>query len=125
MKGVTSDMAARLVYNSCREKFPKTSEVCTDFALTSDQMNHLKGKGQFSSNGSSFFVDLYNGDPDVSVTRLQINIKDLITQESRIYQESPSPIKPLSQGNVSFSASVTNTENGKWSWNILSARGCK
>lgn len=123
MKGVTSDLAARAIYRSCLEKFPKTAEVCTDFALTSDQMNHLKGTAHFSYG--SFFVDLYNGNPDVSLTNIQITIKDLVTQESRVYQESPSPIKPLAQYSLNFFASVANTENGQWSWSVLSARGCK
>jgi hypothetical protein len=88
MKGVTSNLAVGTIISACKKKFPTVETACKDFDLNPTQLNNLKGTGRFS--GDSFYVDVYNGNSDIAIGEIKINIKDLTTQEIRLYQASPS-----------------------------------
>ena len=124
MKGVTSDLAARAIMRSCREKFPaeKREERATR-ELSNLELNKLTGRGGQSSFVDYFRGDIYNGNANVTVTQVLISVTTLIGGKlvSQTYLNDVD-IKPLKTADLFFKI-VAGDKNAPYSWAIVGARG--
>ena len=123
MKGVNSDLAARAIAKSCREKFPK--KKIQDSELPVAALSRLTGHGGMGYSG--FSGNIYNGNSDWSVTQVTIMLvakgKEKSAEEflnAKEYNVDVS-VAPLTSSSLFFSADGPTSE--EYSWNIVKARG--
>lgn len=124
MKGVTSDMAARAVVQSCRNKFPKKSP--TDAEIPADVVSQLDGRADMTNYGY-FKGRIYNGSKDWTVT--QVTIVLVAKAKDKISVENPRPreynvdvtVPPLTDNEFFFSAE--SERSMEFDWSIARARG--
>ena len=126
MKGVTSDLAARLVRRSCRAKFPRKERQSVE--LSSSVLDKIDGKAGIGQYGD-FEGNIFNGNTNWTITSLTIRIVDNTTKNYRDYKTSvtqagyvSSPLPPLSKG--SFKIKPYDLPKDR-SWSILNGRGYK
>ena len=74
--GVQGDVAAGLIAQACRDKFPIGAN---DKQLSSSQKANLTGRG--GPVGGSWSGSLYNGNQDVTVTEVEIRVTTTIGGE--------------------------------------------
>ena len=125
MKGVNSDMAARSIVRSCREKFPE--QKLDDSPLPSNVLSQLTGHAGMGDFGY-FSGSIYNGSRDWTVTQVTVS---LIPQEkgkeavdlfaAKEYNTSVA-VAPLTSSSFSFAVDGPKQE---YFWNIVGARGHK
>jgi hypothetical protein len=118
MKGVTSDVAARVIRNSCREKFPV--KIQNDEEIPESAAQKLAGKGNATSYGW-FEGTIYNGNSEWTLTALEIRISDNKTGVFRDYKTQVD-ISPIETGKFSFKVFEIPEDR---SWGILRAYGHK
>ncbi len=123
MKGVTSDDAARLIMASCLAKFPpkpKTEEPAEPLGLF--ELVGLTGRAGISY-GDTYRGNLYNGNPNVTVSEVEITVtaKHTSGETTRKYRV-PVTIPPLSAKDFSFDI-VVGEEGSDYSWSISGAKG--
>ena len=123
IKGVTSDVAARLVALSCREKFPeKPKEQKKTRELSSEELEQVTGRAG-DSIGNYFHGNLYNGNTDVTITQVSFNITTRLSGQevSRTYIAD---INISSQKTADFTLSIVKSDKGAdYSWSLVAARG--
>jgi hypothetical protein len=74
MKGVTSDLAARAIIKSCRERFPeKKKQLPPSKSLSIDQLMNFTGRAGLSF-GNYYSGNLYNGNSDVTITEIKVYV---------------------------------------------------
>src|SRR3989344_762952 len=69
MKGVTSDLAARAIMRSCRDKFPEPKT--NDSEVPANVVGQLDGRAGMTNYGW-FTGTIYNGDKEWTITQLPI-----------------------------------------------------
>lgn len=138
MKGVQSDVAAKLVYQSCLKKFPppkaKEPEKTT---MPSEAQEKLTGRAGMGPYGY-FSGNIYNGNSDWTVTELIINIneKDWMNKTINYIKDNNNKPKPRMDKykievvippytNNDFSISVDWPRDKPNEWNIYKALGYK
>lgn len=124
MKGVTSDLAARAIISSCRNKFPTTPSV--DSELPSSVISQLGGQARMTDYGY-FKGTIYNGSGEWTITQLTI----VMTPKGKATAgDSSSHLKrykvnvsvpPLSESEFSVLAETGSTN--EFNWHIAEARG--
>jgi len=126
MKGVTSDLAAKLVRRSCIEKFPKKERHTIE--LSDQILKKIDGKAGIRQYGD-FEGQIFNGNENWTITSLTIRIVDNTTRNHRDYKTAvtqagyvSSPLPPLSKG--SFKIKPYDIPEDR-SWFILNGRGYK
>lgn len=115
MKGVTSDMAAKAIYKSCRDKFPE--KIPDSVKLTEDQIKKITG--HISGDSNYLSGNIYNGNDNIKLTQLSIKIvpdydnaikrikkmssaeKDKYKETLQIYNDNVD-IDPLTSSNISL-----------------------
>ena len=123
MRGVNSDLAARAIAKSCREKFPKKKPQ--DFELPVSALRRLTGHGGMGYSG--FSGNIYNGNSDWSVTQVTIMLmakgkeKDAEAFLNAKEYSVDVSVSPLTSSSFIFSADGPTSE--EYSWNIVKARG--
>lgn len=123
MKGTTSDLAAKAIHRSCRNKFPLPAPK--QINLNSAELSKITGTAQVS--GKYVNLNIYNGS-SLYVNKIYIRITDKSTKKYQDYVATQTsrlgsfPVSPLSTGKFSFSV-LTIPKN--WSWTIVSAAGMK
>lgn len=122
MQGVTSDVAARAIMQSCRRQFPP--EQVDSRELTRDELAQVTGRGRRSilrTLGTMFMGDIYNGNANLTITELTISITIRVDDEdvTRRYTR-PVTIRPQSTAQVSTSIL---DEEGLFTWYIAGAKG--
>ena len=137
MKGVQSDVAAKLVYQSCLKKFPpKKAKVPEKTKLPIEALEKLTGHAGLKSSGY-FSGNIYNGNSDWTVTELIIDIreKDSIKKSINNYLDNNKPkpridkykiekvIPPYT--NEDFLISVDWPKDKPNEWDISEALGYK
>jgi hypothetical protein len=122
MKGVNSDMAARAIVKSCRDKFPERKPQ--DSELPPEALRQLTGHGGMGYG--SFSGNIYNGNEDWTVTQVTIMLlpkgkeKDADAfLDAKEYNEDVT-VAPLTSSDFYFSVDGPKQE---YSWNIVRARG--
>lgn len=83
MKGVTSNVAARVIYKSCRAKYPEHPEAHPDdMVLPLKSIENITGRAGIDSDGS-FSGNFYNGNDEFTVTQVTIGL----TKEINIFDK--------------------------------------
>lgn len=127
MKGVTSDVAAKMIRQSCQKKFPKKTPEDNSVELPSSVIEKIKGNAKMT--GGYYEGTIFNGDNEWHITSLTVRIVDNKTKQYRDYKtrvgqvlEVYSPIPPLTSGEFNFKPFEIPADR---SWYILDGRGYK
>lgn len=127
MKGVTSDVAAKMIRQSCQKKFPKKTPEDNSVELPSSVIEKIKGNATMTGYGY-YEGNIFNGDNEWHITRLTIRVVDNKTQQYRDYETSVNQglytysLPPLTSGEFSFKPFEIPADR---SWYILDGRGYK
>lgn len=135
MKGVQSDVAAQLVHRSCLKKFPlKKSKSQISQKIPLESKEHITGRASITSYGY-FSGNIYNGNPDWTITELIINLTEKGWLEKRILAKEEMPLPRQNKyrieinvppyTNKAFSISVDWPKGEPYEWNIYEAQGHK
>ncbi len=143
MRGVSSDVAARAIIESCRNLYPKgqpadatdatpvpapapvaaPAPVDTSAArsLTSDELARLSYKAKVF--GSTYRVTVANDNPGLTLTEVTIAVwDDGDPVASRKEYSEVAQIEPQTSDEVKYEVHYRGEETG-WKWAIVSARG--
>ena len=126
MKGVKSDLAAKSIIRSCRNKFSDRSKgKVKSRSLSYTEMSQLTGRASFSefSYGGNFSGKIYNGNANVTISEITIQITMTRNGKKimRLYRDDVN-IEPQTTGYFSFEA-LDGDKDEDYSWAINSAIG--
>lgn len=141
MKGITSDVAARAVLQSCRKQFPEpTSSISplppdalravTGRAGLRDGMAHVRdafGKMGAKSYINEFGGDIYNGTPDWTLKSVDVVVEwtDQGKNQQRTFR-AVVDIPPLTEKPFEVEANVGSADEIKQTnWHISGAQGVR
>jgi len=148
MKGVSSDIAARAIIDSCRNLFPASpgeaaapapppapvpepaplaapAQLDTTDAreLTAEEFARLSSKSRVF--GDSYRVTIENRNPDLTLTEVTIAVWDSNDPATPRSEHSQSVrIGPQESAEVKYIVRYRGDETG-WSWGVVGARGVK
>lgn len=124
MAGVTSDVAARAIIMSCREKFPEREQVAPNVReLTLGEIEKITGQAGPDIVANTFRGNLYNGNSDVTVSEITINVT-VTTGENRVPRSYTQKVTILPLATAFFSLRIILGKLGSnYSWHIIGARG--
>jgi hypothetical protein len=130
MKGITSDVAARAIKQSCREKFPEEKQESKE--LPESAVQKLEGSARMDTRGD-YICTIFNGNNDWAITSLEVRItdektsafKDYKVDKTSVYTEINGKVfnytlGPLARGDFSFKPFQFPKEH---TWVILKAYG--
>ncbi len=124
MKGVTSDLAARAIISSCRNKFPVKSSA--DSELPPSVIRQLGGQAAMTDYGY-FKGSIYNGNGEWTITQFTIVLTPKTNTASgnsssllKRYKVDVS-VPPLSESG--FSVLAETGIPSEFNWHISEARG--
>ncbi len=122
MKGVTSDAAARAIYQSCQQKFPQKKVKQNTRNLSADELVNIAGRGGLSQD--YFSGQLLNQNRNTTITQITISITSVIGKKTvtNFYNEDVE-IKPNSTGSVFFRIIMSDSKEDKFEWRITEAKG--
>ncbi len=125
MKGVNSDMAAKAIIFSCRNKFPGRKAEASQ--LPPEALRQLTGHASMGDFGY-FYGNIYNGNRDWTVTQVTIRLIPKGKEkgaaaflDAKEYNKDVS-VPPLTSSSFLFTVDGPKQE---YSWNIVGARGHK
>lgn len=119
--GATSDGAANLIRQACRDKFPGTGAGSTETQLTDAELAKLDLRLEFSRHFYS--GKAYNGNTDVTVSSITIAVTEGSgeTVTSREYRQRVN-IRPLSVQDLGIAVLVEDDDADR-SWKLTAATG--
>ena len=142
MKGVSSDVAASAIIESCRNLFPapQSDEVAppapepapaepapaaieTSDAreLTADELDRLGAKAKVF--GDTYRVTVTNGNPDLTLTEVTIAVwDDTDPAYARLEHGEAARIGPQASAEIRYTVRYRGDESG-WRWAVIGARG--
>ncbi|QWD31214.1 hypothetical protein G6681_05585 [Polynucleobacter paneuropaeus] len=122
MKGVTSDVAARTIYQSCRQKFPEKQVKRNTKALEPWELSSLEGRGK--DLGDYFSADILNTNKGITVTQITISVtRKSGGKEFTNFYDKDVDIAPNTTSNV-FIKILDGDAGSKFiKWNISAAKG--
>ena len=123
MKGVVGDVAARLIRQSCAQKFPaKAKPSVPSRDLSQDKIAQITGRAALSY-GDAYAGNLYNGNASVTLTQVTIAISSVISgmYVTKNYSIDVT-IPPLTARDFSISI-VVGDYRAEYGWSIISAKG--
>lgn len=141
MKGVNSDVAAKLVAQACRKKFPVNKNSNNVVKLSDDVLSKIDGHARFNSLirakalneewtpglNEDISGDIHNNNEDWYISSLVIRIMDKDSDKYKDYNvavkgNDGGAVPPLSKGGFYFNVySVTKN----WAWDIVGGSGYK
>lgn len=125
MKGVTSDVVAKEIIRSCRNKFPEKKP--NDTEVSENVVRQLQGRGGISY-GTLFKGRIYNGSSEWTITQLTVMLVPKPKDKSSVSEHSPKEynvdvdVPPLTVGEFMFSVYYDDVAS-KYDWGITKARG--
>jgi len=123
MKGVTSDIAARSIYQSCRQKFPEKQVKNNAKNLSTSELSMLTGRGGPAQVGNYFSVDLLNGNNELTVSAVTLAVTTKISGKVVTnYYDADVTIGPKKTGNI-FVKYIAGDDGAKYEWGISAAKG--
>lgn|SRR5574337_1024859 len=127
MKGVTNEIAAKAIIQSCRKQFPSDKQyIKKSRQLSPYETIKLSGSaGPMASPlfGGNYEAIIYNGNDAITVTKIEVAIQTSIYGKTSIYRYSANTtINPLQTASVIFSI-LKGDMNAEYSWQILTAYG--
>lgn len=123
MRGVQGDVGARLIWDSCRKKFPKDGQSRTKAReLKPGEITAITGRAALGY-GKSFAGNLYNGNKDLTVTQIefQVNTKEGGKDVTRLYTFDLT-IPAQSAKDFSFEI-IVGDQGSEYAWRIMNAKG--
>lgn len=123
MKGVTSNLAAKLIRKSCKDKFPpKAKKKPRTSALSYDELSKLTGRAGLSY-GNYYSGTIYNGNKDITIAEISFRVTTTIggVKTSRIYTDDVN-ISPQTTADIGFNI-VKGDKDADYSWGITGANG--
>ncbi len=134
LRGVSSDVAARAIIESCRNLFPETQGAAAPPAappapldttaargLTADELARLGVKGRMF--GSTYNVIVENHNPGLTLTEVTIAVwDDADATASRKEYSEAAQIPPRTSGKVKYTVHYRGSETD-WRWGVVGARG--
>ena len=123
MEGVTSDDAAQMIYESCREKFPEEKKVIGgERYLTPQELGKLTGRAGLSF-GNRYSGSIYNGNESIVLSSVTIGVTGKL-DEAKTAREYTAKIKVPPLTTRDFSVDIVVGDQGtEYSWSITRARG--
>lgn len=141
MKGVSSDVAARAIIESCRGLFPDSrgaaappAEAAAPLdpepldtsgarALAPGELGRLRSKAKVF--GSTYRITIENGNPDLTLTEVTIAVwDDGDPAAGRKEYSQAVQIAPQASAEVKYTVHYRGDETG-WKWGVVAARGMK
>ena len=143
MRGVSSDVAARAIIDSCRNLYPESQresapqalpapmpasaaappplDTTGARALTADELARLGAKAKVF--GASYRVTVNNGNPNLTLTEVTIAVWD-DTDLGATREEFSEAVRiaPQTSAMVKYTVQYRGDETG-WNWGIVAARG--
>ena len=123
LRGVTTNVVATQIQESCREKFPEKviPQVATR-NLQPPELAVVTGRAGLSS-GKRYGGTLYNGNSGLTVTQVQIQVgtKEGGKDVARAYTASIT-IPPLTVKDFAFDI-IVGDQGTEYSWGVIGARG--
>lgn len=138
MKGVSSDVAAHAIIESCRNLFPEAEseampqaapepaataplDTASERSLAADELARLSAKAK--AFGSSYRVTVANGNPDLTLTEVTIAVWDEsdLGATRKEYSEAVR-IAPQTSAMVKYTVHYRGDDTG-WRWAVVAARG--
>jgi len=125
MEGVKSDHGAKLIQESCYEKYNKIEIPEGVRKLSQNEQLKVTGRAGVGYSHDYYSGSIYNGNESITITEVKIRItsKSNGSESSRDYIDSVS-VSPLSTGKFGFSFMVGD-KGSEYSWYIVSAKGYK
>ena len=124
MKGVTSDIAAKAIGDSCYTKFPEIINCKTVEVINPRDLYKITGTAEVGSY-AYFQARLYNG-LDKAIAEITFTIsgeKINPPQQYKLYPSPPNPLQPKSAGN--FGTSIQSVPGKNFKWDITSVKVCE
>ena len=129
MRGVSSDVAASAIIESCRNLFPQTEQEAAPSgtaaarSLTADELGRLKARAKVF--GSTYRVTIENGNPNLTLTEVTIAVWDDsdLGATRQEYSEAVQ-IEPLASAMVKYTVHYRGDETG-WNWKVVAASGAE
>ena len=129
MRGVSSDVAAGAIIESCRNLFPQTEQEAAPSGtaaarnLTADELGRLKARAKVF--GSTYRVTIENGNPNLTLTEVTIAVWDDsdLGATRQEYSEAVQ-IEPLASAMVKYTVHYRGDETG-WNWKVVAASGAE
>ncbi|HKQ34473.1 MAG TPA: hypothetical protein VJT11_04120 [Nitrospiraceae bacterium] len=132
MKGVSSEVAARAIMQSCRERFSgRVKNKPASRPLSDEELRKLTGRAELEeanhSKAINFKAKIYNGNQNLTISEITLSITTTQKGEKAIRQyaadmQYSSDIPPLKTGSISAEI-ITGDKNTEYSWDIIGARG--
>ena len=127
MEGVKSDLAAKLIMNSCLEKFPPKSKPevsCKEHKLQPAEVSKIQGSASIGDYGPMFMGKLYNPFTNKVIKSVTVRVRgDNIVKQGQIYKIKPAygKISPQSSGEVNTRIQIKPTN---FTWSLVSVSAC-
>lgn len=124
IEGATSDVAAAQVAAACRAKFPQRfNQASTSRPLTQSEQAAITGRADYSPPSTRFSGNLYNGNRDVSVNTVFVNLHTTTAgkEEVRTYAIRIN-IPPLSASGFTVEV-ISGDANTGFNWGVVGASG--
>ena len=145
MKGVSSDVAARAIIESCRNLFPEAQAAPAEPAaaavlaapapaaapaaietsnarpLTAEELGRINAKAKVF--GDSYRVTVHNDNPGLTLTEVTIGVwDDTDPAYARLEQSEVAQIGPQASLELRYTVRYRGDESG-WRWAVVAARG--
>ena len=141
LRGVSSDVAARAIIDSCQNLYPESKresepqalpapataaappplDTAAARALTADELARLGAKAKVF--GASYRVTVDNGNPNLTLTEVTIAVwDDTDLGATREEYSEAVQIGPQTSAMVKYTVHYQGVETG-WNWGVVAARG--
>ena len=139
LRGVSSDVAARAIIDSCQKLYPEPEresvpqalpapatappplDTAAARALTADELARLGAKAKVF--GASYRVTVNNGNPNLTLTEVTIAVwDDTDLGATREEYSEVVQIAPQTSAMVKYTVHYRGDETG-WNWGVVAARG--
>ena len=127
MKGVTNDVAAAAIRQSCRQKFPDDKPKQSFFPhfsrnLSQDDIAQISGRAGLSYS-NKYSGNFYNGNSNVTLTQVTISISTLSNgiNDTRTYSVDVN-IPPLKAKDFTIDI-IIGDAGAEYKWGIIEAKG--
>jgi hypothetical protein len=127
MKGVTSDLAARAIIGSCRERFPdKGKKNPASRPLKGEELSKLAGRAGLAYS-NVYEGEIYNGNSNLTISEVTVAIISTengkeVSRNYVVNLQYGSRIPPLTTGSF-FIFIILGDEKSDYSWGLVEAKG--
>lgn len=126
MKGVTSDLAAKAIISSCRERFPGRGKKPASRLLKHEELSKLDGRAGLAYS-NVYEGEIYNGNSNLTISEVTLAIISTengkeVSRNYVVDLKDGSRIPPLKTGSF-FIFIILGDEKADYSWSLVEAMG--